>query len=150
MEAQRKQEEKKPQEEQLSSGGTLSPGDVLKSSSSASASTASTHAKLSLVKVQVPIPHESPTRRESLSMLEQLLQSTTYVDTRMEVATSRSKDIEEIILVTSDQEDKLVDILEEHKEAIGWAIATLKGIDTSVCMHHIHCEIKAKPHRNMQ
>ena len=52
--------------------------------------------------------------------------------------------------LTSDQEDKLVNMLKEHKEAIGWAIADLKGIDPSICMHHIHCETEAKPHRDMQ
>ena len=38
-------------------------------------------------------------------MLEQLLQSTSYVDTRVEVATSRFEQIEEIIMETLDQED---------------------------------------------
>ena len=52
--------------------------------------------------------------------------------------------------LTNDQEDKLVGVLKKHKEAIGWSIANLKGIDPSVCMHHIHCEVEAKPHRDMQ
>ncbi|XP_073109152.1 uncharacterized protein [Elaeis guineensis] len=52
--------------------------------------------------------------------------------------------------LTNDQEDKLVRVLKKHKEAIGWSIADLKGIDPSVCMHHIHCEVEAKPHRDMQ
>ena len=52
--------------------------------------------------------------------------------------------------LTFDQEDKLVNILKEHKEAIGWAIADLKGTNPFVCMHHIYCETKAKPHRDMQ
>ena len=52
--------------------------------------------------------------------------------------------------LTSDQEQKLMNVLREHKEAIGWTIADLKGIDPSVCMHHIHCEAEAKPHRDMQ
>ena len=41
-------------------------------------------------------------------------------------------------------------IRREHKEVIGWAIDDLKGIDPSVCIHHIHCEANAKPHRDMQ
>ena len=44
----------------------------------------------------------------------------------------------------------MVTILKDHKETIGWKIADLKGIDPSVCMHHIHCETEAKLHRNMQ
>jgi hypothetical protein len=37
-----------------------------------------------------------------------------------------------------DQEDNLLEVLKEHKEAIGWTIADLKGIDPSICMHRIH------------
>ena len=44
----------------------------------------------------------------------------------------------------------MVGILKEHKEAIGWSIVDLKGIDPSICMHHIHFEENAKPHRDMQ
>ena len=51
---------------------------------------------------------------------------------------------------TPNQEAQLVGILKEHKEAIGWSIADLKGIDPSICMHHIHFEANAKPHRDMQ
>ena len=52
--------------------------------------------------------------------------------------------------LTPNQEAQLVGILKEHKEAIGWSIADLKGIDPSICMHHIHFEEHAKPHRDMQ
>ena len=41
-------------------------------------------------------------------------------------------------------------MLKEHKKAIGWLITDLKDIDPSVCMHHIHYEAEAKPHRDMQ
>jgi hypothetical protein len=34
-----------------------------------------------------------------------------------------------------DQEDNLLEVLKEHKEAIGWTVANLKGIDPSICMH---------------
>jgi hypothetical protein len=49
-----------------------------------------------------------------------------------------------------DQESSLLDVLKEHKEAIGWSIMDLKGIDPSVCMHHIHLEDNAKPSREAQ
>jgi hypothetical protein len=39
-----------------------------------------------------------------------------------------------------DQEDNLLEVLKEHKEAIGWTVANLKGIDPSICMHQIHLE----------
>lgn len=41
-------------------------------------------------------------------------------------------------------------MLKEHKSAIGWSVADLKGIDPSVCMHRIHCEENTKPSREMQ
>jgi hypothetical protein len=38
------------------------------------------------------------------------------------------------------QEEKLLDVLREHKEAIGWTIEDIKGISPSVVMHKIHLE----------
>ena len=37
-------------------------------------------------------------------------------------------------------EHQLVSILQEHKEAIGWKIADIKGISPSVVMKRIHLE----------
>ncbi|XP_027071577.2 uncharacterized protein [Coffea arabica] len=48
------------------------------------------------------------------------------------------------------QEDKLVRILREYKEAIGWSIADIKGISPSLCMHRIRLEDGAKPVRQGQ
>ena len=52
--------------------------------------------------------------------------------------------------LTSDQEAQPVGVLKEYKEAIGWMIADLIGIDLSICMHHIYCEADAKPYRDIQ
>jgi hypothetical protein len=49
-----------------------------------------------------------------------------------------------------DQESSLLDVLKEHKEAIGWSVGDLKGIDPSICMHRIHLEDNAKPSREAQ
>jgi hypothetical protein len=38
-----------------------------------------------------------------------------------------------------------LDVLKEDKEAIGWSVGDLKGIDPSICMHRIHLEDNAKP-----
>jgi hypothetical protein len=40
--------------------------------------------------------------------------------------------------------------LKEHKEAIGWTVADLMGIDPSICMHQIHLEEGARPSRESQ
>jgi hypothetical protein len=48
------------------------------------------------------------------------------------------------------QEQKLLDVLKEHKEAIGWSIGDIKGISFAVVMHKIHLEENAKPSREPQ
>ena len=35
------------------------------------------------------------------------------------------------------QEEKLVKLLCDHKTAIGWTLADIKGISPSMCMHHV-------------
>jgi hypothetical protein len=58
------------------------------------------------------------------------------------------------VIIASDllaaQEEKLLDVLREHKEAIGWTIEDIKGISPSVVMHRIHLEEDAKPSREPQ
>ncbi|XP_059434307.1 uncharacterized protein LOC132167368, partial [Corylus avellana] len=49
-----------------------------------------------------------------------------------------------------DQEDSLLAVLKEYKEAIGWTVADLKGIDPSIYMHRIHLEEDARPSRQAQ
>ena len=38
------------------------------------------------------------------------------------------------------EEEKMLNILKEHKEAIGWSLADIKGIRPSMCMHMILLE----------
>ena len=52
--------------------------------------------------------------------------------------------------LTKTQEEKLVKLLCDHKTAIGWTLADIKGISPSMCMHHILLEDNAKPIREMQ
>ena len=47
------------------------------------------------------------------------------------------------------QEEKLIDVLREHKGAIGWTIADIKGISPLICTHKIYLEDIAKPSREM-
>jgi len=44
----------------------------------------------------------------------------------------------------------LTRVLSDHKDAIGWSMADLKGISPTICMHRIHLEDDAKPVRQMQ
>ena len=43
------------------------------------------------------------------------------------------------------QEEKLLRVLRDHKSAIGWTIADIKGISPSFCMHKILMEENASP-----
>ncbi|KAL7596426.1 hypothetical protein Lser_V15G28925 [Lactuca serriola] len=48
------------------------------------------------------------------------------------------------------EEDQLVEVLKEHKEAMGWTIADIKGISPNVCTHKILMEDDCKPRREDQ
>ena len=48
------------------------------------------------------------------------------------------------------QEGKLIQTLKMHKNALGWTIADLKGINPVICTHRIYLEENAKPSREMQ
>ncbi|XP_073137056.1 uncharacterized protein [Henckelia pumila] len=50
----------------------------------------------------------------------------------------------------AEQEEKLGAVLKEHKTAIGWTIADIKGISPSTCMHRILMEERANPSRQPQ
>ena len=47
--------------------------------------------------------------------------------------------------ISNMEEEKLLKILKEHKEAIGWSLANIKEIRPSMCMHRILLEEDSKP-----
>ncbi|XP_076882699.1 uncharacterized protein LOC143531244 [Bidens hawaiensis] len=49
-----------------------------------------------------------------------------------------------------EQDKALVEVLREHKEAIGWTIAYLRGISPSIVMHKIITDPEAKPAHDAQ
>ncbi|CAM8959678.1 unnamed protein product [Rhodiola kirilowii] len=48
------------------------------------------------------------------------------------------------------QEQSLIKVLKQHKLAIGWTLADLRGVSPAVCMHRILLEDVAKPSREPQ
>lgn len=58
------------------------------------------------------------------------------------------------VIIASDlgheNEEKLLKVLKEHKTALGWTIADIKGISPTMCMHRIHLEDNVKPTCEMQ
>ncbi|XP_071695260.1 uncharacterized protein [Rutidosis leptorrhynchoides] len=58
------------------------------------------------------------------------------------------------VIIASDltgvQEKALMEVLHKYKAAVGWTIADLKGISTSVCMHRIVTDPEVKPAHDTQ
>ncbi|CAN6711729.1 unnamed protein product [Malus baccata var. baccata] len=52
--------------------------------------------------------------------------------------------------LTAIEEEKLIRVLKEHKTAIGWTLADIRGISPTMCMHRILLEEGAKPTREAQ
>ncbi|XP_023745769.1 uncharacterized protein LOC111893924 [Lactuca sativa] len=52
--------------------------------------------------------------------------------------------------LTECEEEKLLKVLKEHKEAMGWTIADIKGLSPSTCMHKILMDDECKPSRDAQ
>ena len=53
-------------------------------------------------------------------------------------------------LLSTAQEDSLLQVLKQNKKALGWRISDLKGISPAVCTHHIYLEEEAKSVRKPQ
>ncbi|XP_028964974.2 uncharacterized protein [Malus domestica] len=50
----------------------------------------------------------------------------------------------------AEEGEKLIRVLKDHKTAIAWSIADIKGINPATCMHRIMLEESAKPTREAQ
>ncbi|CAN6678038.1 unnamed protein product [Malus baccata var. baccata] len=50
----------------------------------------------------------------------------------------------------AEEREKLIRVLKDHKSAIAWSIADIKGINPATCMHKILLEEGAKPTREAQ
>ena len=48
------------------------------------------------------------------------------------------------------QKEKLLEVLKKNKEAIGWTLTDLKGLDPSLCTHRIFLEDESRPVREAQ
>ena len=55
-----------------------------------------------------------------------------------------------LVSLSTIEEDKLLSVLKDHKDALGWFLADLKGIRPSMCMHRIFLEDGHKPSMEAQ
>jgi len=53
-------------------------------------------------------------------------------------------------VLNPDEEEKLVRVFREHREAFGWTLAELKGFSPTLCTHTITLESGIRPRRDPQ
>ena len=53
-------------------------------------------------------------------------------------------------LLTTSEEHNLLHLLKRNKQALGWKISDLKGINPTICTHHIYLEEESKAVRQPQ
>ena len=80
---------------------------------------------------------EQPPRMEQKPLPSHLKYAYLGVESTLPVIISSS--------LTAMEEEKLLRVLRDHKQALGWSLADLKGIRPSMCMHHILLEDGHKP-----
>ena len=85
-----------------------------------------------------PIPSiEQPPKMEQKPLPSHLKYAYLGVESTLPVIISSS--------LTAMEEEKLLRVLRDHKQALGWSLADLKGIRPSMCMHRILLEDDHKP-----
>ena len=91
-------------------------------------------------------------RYEELPMDEPTLELKTLPSTLKYAFLDEEKAKPEIISSTLDikQEQKFLEVLRKNKEAIGWTLMGLKGLDPSLCTHRIFLEDESRPVREAQ
>ena len=83
--------------------------------------------------VKTPVPSiEQPPKMEQKPLPSHLKYAYLGVESTLPVIISAS--------LNTLEEEKLLRVLRDHKHALGWSLANLKGIRPSMCMHHILLE----------
>ena len=87
---------------------------------------------------KIPVPSvEQPPKMEQKPLPSNLKYAYLGVASTLPVIISAS--------LTELEEEKLLRVLRDHKNALGWSLADLKGIRPSMCMHRILLEEGYKP-----
>ena len=88
--------------------------------------------------IKTPVPSiEQPPKIEQKPLPSHLKYAYLGVESTLPVIISAS--------LTTLEEEKLLRVLRDHKHALGWSLADLKGIRPSMCMHRILLEDGHKP-----
>ena len=92
---------------------------------------------------KTPMPSiEQPSKMEQKPLPSQLKYAYLGVASTLPVIISAS--------LTELEEEKLLRVLRDHRNALGWSLADLKGIRPSMCMHRILLEDGHKPSMEAQ
>ena len=84
----------------------------------------------------------SPPKLELKPLLENLKYAYLRDDETLRVIISNA--------LTSKQEDKLIRVVREHSETLGWALADLNGLSPILCSHKLTLQSNAKLKRDSQ
>ena len=88
--------------------------------------------------IKTPVPSiEQPPKMKQKPLPSHLKYAYLGVESTLPVIISAS--------LTTLEEEKLLRVLRDHKHALGWSLADLKGIRPSMCMHRILLEDRHKP-----
>ncbi|RDX68298.1 hypothetical protein CR513_52736, partial [Mucuna pruriens] len=82
-----------------------------------------------------------PTKDHSLFGIDAIEELYAYLDNAQQFPVIIANNLRQ------EQEDKLLEVLRQHKKAIGWKLSDLPGINPSICMHRILMEEEVKPIR---
>ena len=52
--------------------------------------------------------------------------------------------------INEEQEKRLLDVLRQNEQAIGWTLEDLRGLEPSLCTHRIFMEDESRPVREAQ
>ena len=52
--------------------------------------------------------------------------------------------------LNDEQEKRLLDVVRQNEQAIGWTLVDLRGLDPSLCTHRIFLEDESRPIREPQ
>ncbi|KAL4308168.1 hypothetical protein GQ457_01G021960 [Hibiscus cannabinus] len=105
-------------------------------------------------KIFLPDLMELPLEEFDLILgMDWLTEHRVNLDCESKIATLKTSEGQTVVLIgerwgyltNASQEEKLIEILRHHKEALGWTIADIKEINPKICMHKILLEENHKP-----
>ncbi|CAN6704085.1 unnamed protein product [Malus baccata var. baccata] len=81
---------------------------------------------------------------------EELIQTVASLESLLPIREDETLPVIISSQLIAEEGDKLIRVLKDHKTAIAWSIADIKGINPATCMHRILLEEGAKPIREAQ